>query len=88
MLVEVVLEQLQHLLPSLYLSHNCVYIPTYVLAPISSLRSSKASSSLPATGHSVPLSGGVYLINRYSSFKSLESLVAQLVKNLLAMQET
>ena len=48
----------------------------------------KEPCSLPATGHSVPLSGGVYLINSYSSFKSLESLVAQLVKNLLAMQET
>lgn len=46
MLVEVVLEQLQHL-HSICLSHNCVYIPTYVLASVSQPQKLQGLSSLP-----------------------------------------
>ena len=72
-------------LPDLH--HSPPYLTLLsLLQPLSALL--KEPCSLLATGHSVPLSGGVYLINSYSSLRSLESLVAQLVKNLLAMQET
>ena len=72
-------------LPDLHHSPPCLTLVP-LLQPLSAPL--KEPCSLLVTGHSVPLSGGVYLINSYSSFRSLESLLAQLVKNLLAMQET